>query len=461
MDEEQRNIAQAEKEVKQSIFNFDELKEELKTGEQVESDQIQGLTVTAYMGEQFIIEINGIPFGKMDEKGVFTYFNLDNAKKEFEHAGLDIKEIDLPQLQQAIDLEEQVKKEQEIEKEQEQEGEKEDEEEKGEELDEEEIADDERDDDKPELEHDDEDVQRNSDWIEIRSDRETDECRTFMGMLKKEYPEYVKGTERLFFAPNPKDANDYKLYVMGKNGKITGEIPLQPTEGRNPMQEDVLQYGRDGGNATTKRPIQMLRIGNGHTGPMVMIYNGTRTDTQIHIGTRSQGDNYQSHMISSSRSQNDIQDARESVKIATSSTLNERTDGDAEENYYQVLKSLEKQNVPENVDPAKDEDKISDVEVENFECFKISFARALMEEYGINKECAAYVTIEVLENGKDFNKTLDEAIQILDGEKQKEEKGTIPKGSADRSAGKYYTDRLNPKQEDLEEELGRGDPRSH
>ena len=95
------------------------------------------------------------------------------------------------------------------------------------------------------------------------------------------------------------------------------------------------------------------------------------------------------------------------------------------------------------------------------EQFKVSFARALMDEYEITKECAAYVTTEVLENGKDFDKTLDEAIQILDDEKQKEEKGTIIKGSAEKSAAKYYTDKLNPKQEELEEELGREDPRKH
>lgn len=309
------------------------------------------------------------------------------------------------------------------------------------------------------------DIKRDSSWIEIRSDRETDECRTFMGMIKKEYPEYVKGTERLFFAPNPKDSNDYNLYVMGKNGKITGEIPLNQTEGRNPTEEDVLQYGKDGSNAKTKQPIQMLKIGNSPNSPMVMIYNGTRTDTQIHIGSRSEGDNYQSHAISSSRSQNDIQDATESVKSNTSSNLAERTEGDREnEKYYQTLTKLQKQNVPDEINPAKDQNKITDIEVENFDELRENFAKVLMEEYPLTKEAAAYVAVEVLENGRSFNETLDEAQGVLETERQKEQDGRIPPGSAERSAAAYFEDRITSENEQVyeeEQEYTRGDPRQH
>lgn len=329
------------------------------------------------------------------------------------------------------------------------------------------IRDDNEEEEKPEEESEQEEpeeeapeIKKDSSWIEIRNDRETDECRTFMGMIKKEYPHLVQGTERLFFAPNPKDPNDYNLYVM-KNGKITGEIPLQQTEGRNPMQENVIQYGKDGENATTKKPIQMLRIGNSHTGPMVMIYNGTRTDTQIHIGSRSQGDEYQSHQISSSRSQNDINDATDSVKEATSSNLGERVEGDAERKYYDVLENLERQNVPEEINPAKDQNKISEVEVENFEEFKVSFAKALMKEYGITKECASYVTVEVLENGKDFKTTLEEGKQMSDEMGEREENGSIMKGSRSNEESASYVKKLNPKAKELSDEIapGRGDPR--
>ena len=46
-------------------------------------------------------------------------------------------------------------------------------------------------------------------------------------MLKKEYPNHVQGAERFFIAPNPKDANDYNLYVADAKGNITNEIPLE------------------------------------------------------------------------------------------------------------------------------------------------------------------------------------------------------------------------------------------
>lgn len=327
----------------------------------------------------------------------------------------------------------------------------------------EELEDDDPEPEEPEnakIENEGPDVKRDSSWIEIRNDREADECRTFIGMLKKEYPKLVQGTERLFFAPNPKDANDYNLYVM-KNGKITGEIPLRQTEGRNPMQENVIQYGKDGENATTKKPIQMLKIGNSDNAPMVMIYNGTRTDTQIHIGSRSQGDDYQSHQISSSRSQNDINDAPDSVKEATSSNLGERVEGDFETKYYETLENLERQSLPDEINPAKDQNKICDAEVENFEDFKISFAKTLMEEYGITKECAAYVAVEVLENGKDFETTLEEAQEISNQIGEDEDKGRIMKGSRSNEETHSFLEKLNPRANELSDEIapGRGDSR--
>ena len=68
-----------------------------------------------------------------------------------------------------------------------------------------------------------------------------------------------------------------------------------------------------------------------------------------------------------------------------------------------------------------------------------------------------------MDNGKDFNETLDEATQILEEEKRKEQEGKIPPGSAERSAAAYYEDRLTPEQQaEIEsEEYTRGDPRTH
>lgn len=403
---------------------------ELKTGE---TTIIGGMEITNY-GGQSTIKIEGIDitFGIVDKDGNFTYNreNFVEAKKVLEEEGITLEELGLPDIEEWIDLEEQERDENggrdekslskdmgekdKPEREEPEKPEKEDKEDKSKELTK-------------------AGIKRDSSWIEIRNDREADEMRTFMGIIKREYPDLVKGDNRLFIAPNPKDPNDYNLYAMDKSGKVVlSEIPLEHTEGKNQMSEDVITYERDGSHAKTQMPIQMLKIGKSHNNAMIMIYNGTRTNTQVHIGVRTEGDNYQSHSISSSMSQNNFMDATEDVKYATSSSFAEREEGDFERAYYETLAILEKQGVPDKINPAKDNNAISVTEVEKFDDFRAAFAKTLVEEYGISEKCAAHVAVDVIEKGQNFDKAIENG--ILEEEKEKEAKGTIPPGSAERFA---------------------------
>lgn len=258
MDEEQKSITEESSDVKQSIFDFDKIKEESKVGQRTESEQIQGLTVTTHMGDQFIIEFNGVPFGKMDGNGDFTYFNLDNAKKAFEDAGLDIKEIDLPELQQAIDLEEQAKKEQEqeIEDEQEQEGEKEETEENGEEFEEEE-----KDDEKPELEEEQDEKKEEiakkynlnaNQVIHIAKDEKITENERFHGLVN-----WVGDRDDVYVIPGD-DPYTYK-FIGDKDGEQE-EIEAGTNKvigGKNP---DVTIKRIDGENITEIKPLAMYEV---------------------------------------------------------------------------------------------------------------------------------------------------------------------------------------------------------
>lgn len=406
----------------------------LKTIKQLKSGMtttIGGMEITNY-GGQATIKIEGIDiaFGIVDKDGNFTYSkeNFLQAKKALEEEGLNLEELGLPDIEQWIDEQEQER----------------DEMEKGENSLSKDMG--EKKEDKPEREEpeerdgDEEEKQpankkfpkKDSGWIEIKSDRETDEMRTFYGMIKKEYPNHVQGAERFFIAPNPKDANDYNLYTTDAQGNVVNEIPLEHTEGKNPMDEDVLTYGKDGSNSKTQQPVQILKIGNSVNGAMLVITKGTRTGTQVHIGNRSRGDDYNVHQISSSLSQKDIMDAEENVREGTSSSYGEREEGTLEKKYYDTLEKLEKQGIPDKSNPAKDNDGISFTEVEKFDDFRASFAKTLVEEYGISESCAARVAVEVLEKGQGFEKAIEQG--ILEEEKDKESKGTIPPGSAERFA---------------------------
>ena len=390
------------------------------------------MEITNY-GGQATIKIEGIDitFGIVDKDGNFTYNkeNFAEVKKVLEEEGITLEELGLPDIEEWIDLEEQER------------------EENG--RDERSLSTKMKEDKKPEREEPEEPEKKDSDeekqlgnkkfpkkdeasWIEIRSDRETDEFRTFSTMLKKEYPKHTQGAERFFIAPNPKDANDYNLYVADEQGNVINEIPLEHTEGKNPMSEKVTTYGRDGNSAKTQMPIQMLKIGKSHNNAMIMIYNGKINHTEVHIGVRSQGDNYQSHSISSSRSQNDFMDATEDVKYATSSSGSERYDGDREKRVYETLANLEKQGVPDEINPAKDNNGIEVIEVENYKDFTSAYADILMNKYDISKECAANVAVRVLDDGEKFDKAMEQG--ILEEEKEKESKGTIPPGSAEHIA---------------------------
>lgn len=269
---------------------------------------------------------------------------------------------------------------------------------------------------------------KDSGWIEIKSDRETDEMRTFYGMIKKEYPNHVQGAERFFIAPNPKDANDYNLYTTDAQGNVVNEIPLEHTEGKNPMDEDVLTYGKDGSDSKTQQPVQILKIGNSVNGAMLVITKGTRTGTQVHIGNRSRGDDYNAHQISSSLSQKEIMDAGENVREGTSSSYGEREQGSAEKKYYETLEKLDKQGVPEEANPAKDGISVGEIEVNSMDELTASLAAVFAKEYGLSKECAMNVATGVIEEGKDFKDALEAGFEI------EEKAGRIAPGSAEKRA---------------------------
>lgn len=426
----------------------DEIKEtikELKTGE---TTTIGGMEITNY-GGQATIKLEGIDitFGIVDKDGNFTYNreNFVEVKKVLEEEGITLEELGLPDIEEWIDLEDQQREENTG-------AERGESKEKGGE-------------EKPKIEEPEEEKQKDdeekklvkkeypkkdSSWIEIKSDRETDEMRTFSTMLKKEYPNHMQGAERFFIAPNPKDANDYNLYVADARGNVINEIPLEHTEGKNPMDEDILTYGKDGNDAKSKQAVQILKIGNSVNGAMLVITGGTRTGTQVHIGNRSRGDDYNAHTISSSLSQKEIMDANESVRKGTSSSYGEREQGTRERKYYETLQKLEKQGVPDGNNPAKDGISTEEIEVDSINDLSASLAAIFAKEYGLSKDCAMFVAKEVVEGGKEFDDSLREG--ILQEEKEKEAKGTIPPGSAERLAEGRYEAALNGDIEEQREE---------
>ncbi len=269
-------------------------------------------------------------------------------------------------------------------------------------------------------------IKRDSNWIEIRSDREIDEMRTFIGAIKKEYPQLGE-INRTFIAPDKNNANSYKLYVQGKQGKIQ-EVPLEATEGENPMHERVTTIQNDGTNATQKTPIQLLKINNRN---MIAIFNGGRTTTSIHIANRSDGDNYTSTEISAIDSQNKLHDPNEEVKEQVSSSRGQQQEGDEQDRAYATIKNFEKQNVPDEINPENDQNGIEATELDDFptaivDALKDSLTNVFRDKnITVSKEAIEEMAVSIVE-GKDFKDAVIEGMEI------EEQAGRIPPDSAER-----------------------------
>ena len=142
---EEKNLANEKK--KEQIKIFKENVEKMKDGETKVLEN--GIVVTKTKG-QYVLAIEGKAFGIVDEKYDFKYSkNIGLLEKELNEHGMSLRDLDLPDLQETLDLEEKSKRDEE-QKEQEEQGEEEEIEEdpEGEEQDEE------KDDEKPELEDD-------------------------------------------------------------------------------------------------------------------------------------------------------------------------------------------------------------------------------------------------------------------------------------------------------------------
>lgn len=271
-------------------------------------------------------------------------------------------------------------------------------------------------------------ITRDSSWMEIRNDREIDEMQTFIGAIKKQYPKIGEIT-KIFIAQDENDINSYKLIAQDPKGNYK-EIPLEATEGKDPMQEDVTTIDNDGNNSTQKKPKQILKINNRS---MIMIFNGGRTDTEVHIGNRSDGDNYTSTKISSADNQNALQDPNKEVRDQVSSARNAQTKGDDVERAYAVMINFEKQGLPDEVNPTKDEGGIESEELNDFPTALVQDVKKGLKELfqarniNITDEAVDKIAKSVTE-GKDFDNAVKDGMQI------EENAGRIPPGSAERAA---------------------------
>ncbi len=273
-------------------------------------------------------------------------------------------------------------------------------------------------------------LKKDSSWIELKPSREINEMQTLEGIIKKN----CKGLgeiNRMYIVPQKNDANRFKLVVEGKQNQFT-EVELAETEGKNPAHEQITTLDNDGNNVKKQSPIQILKINDRN---MIMIFKGGRTNTSIHFGTRTDSDDKKSSEIGGSRSFN-LKDPNENVKEQIGDTRANQGRGDDASRAYEVVSNFEKQNVPDDINPAKDPDGIEVEEIKDFPKGIVDTLennlKTMMDKRGIHVTNEAInVMSKSIIAGKDFKNAIIEGMKVDEGK-------TIPPGSAEKNGEGIY-----------------------
>lgn len=417
-----------------------EVIEELKEGETTISQE--GIQLASTKG-QYIMSVRGIPVAIIAKTGKDSYefnYNLNNIQELEEVLKQNEEEFKLlPQLKQIAELGKQEKQ-----KEQERADDARDTLENDEANDESKEEKEEPDKDKEEPEQEEgrtRDVKMDSTAMEIRGDKKIDKNNTFGKKIQSLYPGLIEGDEKFFVKPDENDRYNFRLYAMKKDGTVV-ELPTDTrSEGKNAREEQVLVYNKDGTKLEQKQPLQIMMI-NKDFG--ITVFGEGDRYREVTTLSRSGGDEYNGHVLCRNGATNEMHDASYDVRQATDDTLGERNQGDAEYKIYVRLKELEEQNVPDELNPAKDSEEISSADIETpggEENVLAVMEEGLVKKYGISSECAEYVSRQVILEGKNFEDALKEG--VLQEEQKKEESGQIMPGSAEASADARIEELLN------------------
>lgn len=249
------------------------------------------------------------------------------------------------------------------------------------------------------------DLKKDATWIEVANDREVNMTQTFAKVLKdKGYGSF----DRYYIRPNPNDQNSFDV-IGQKKGEFT-KISLEQIEGRNPSHESFVQLGKDDEHTREDTPIQILKIDN-ETG--IAIFNGGRYNTTVEAYRRDKAtDNYVSSEISSSTNQKAMHDADEEVRRFMDETKSTDLDYTRKMDRYYALVELEEKELPDKVNPAKDEKgiEVSEVEKTREEIIAI-IAQAIQREYPEYENHypeAKKIAEDVLIEGKSFDRARED-----------------------------------------------------
>lgn len=253
------------------------------------------------------------------------------------------------------------------------------------------------------------------DWIRIGENMQVDAVETVKGEVEKK----AGPVADMYIAPNPKDVHDYRLMVK-RPGKNTFEtIPLSNSKGTNPTT-NITTFSENGVETTVS--VQMLELNDNR---MIAIdYNGI-TSTNILMVNRTRDNNFIGHEIAGRyKPINMNKPSLEMRQEALGDTPAAKINTDEMQRNINAIKDLPTQNVPDDVDPSRDEDGIAMYEIRNEEDFRKIIIKNIVEEIrddisGVSeKELYGMATriAEKLNDGQDYEKAKIEEVLAKEDE---------------------------------------------
>lgn len=316
--------------------------------------------------EVYNISLLGENIATIDENKQFSYDinGLENVKQKLEDKKNPVakyEDLGLPDIEYLKELEKDKQKEDD-----EQEKENPDDEEKDEKKDknekDEEKKPDLEDDNKEEEKHEDEgqQLQKKSDWVKLDLNAEVVKGKTLRELLRCD-------EEEAYVAPG-KGQYDYSIVAGNKEKGYKLLDSLERTEGRAPTQKVMSIENNDSKDVNEKVPLAMFKCKNSNReGFTISKIGGGIGQVRVEYYRKAYSDLYMSSAVPQQTADRGIDKPSKETKELMSTKYYSITDlSEKMETYKEITEEVNKQNLPDDVNPASDGIQIEELDRETF-----------------------------------------------------------------------------------------------
>jgi len=236
---------------------------------------------------------------------------------------------------------------------------------------------------------------------------------------------------RVFAVPG-RDASEYTIQGLNKEGKLEILENLKQVEGTNPNQP-ITELGKDGKQVETKSTIAMFELKGQGMREGLTISKGQLDYKEVSYYRRVDDNKYLSTTVAQKNGVDRDESTYETKRIMDK---NETEHDDVKEyiNTYEKLEDIkeEKVEVPDKVDPTKD-----GIQYEDIVQGKEIMIENIIKNYDYNKEEATIIVNNIIDKNMDFDKAREETDNNKAKEEEEHEERTQGGDAWDRRMNRY------------------------